>query len=368
MVIRAHAIESAYEKFSPALRSKMDCVVDAIVTAKREGHTVVACIGGADNVYRGVTTLIAELMHRGIVDGVCTTAAVVGHELAGVLEKVKRINGTKEGIRSSLLHEGEYFDVALLSPDILEQFQQEIDVDISFYRSLLGAPGDMVTRAAGNGAYPSGLRTEMLSKEILALAAERRIPFEQMAGYGADPMTMIGAGARLGIPVIVAVSQLVGSGGVGLSIGDSIPVSERARRVSKMMGTAKVVLQSAPCFAESEHDPCEVHRGCGIWAGWQGKWTWSLAERTMILIEEDIAPAGAPGAGEAAPLRRDMTIRGDSGIIWSVLAGRVAASLGIRLEFMTYGASPESEAVREWIVNSIHPADRNEIVRVHHRV
>jgi hypothetical protein len=189
-----------------------------------------------------------------------------------------------------------------------------------------------------------------------------------MAGCGADPMTMIGTGARLGIPVIVPVSQLVGSGEVGLSIGDSMSVSERALRVSKMMGTATVVLQAAPCFAESERDPCEVYRGCGRWTGWQGRWTWSRADRTMISIEDDPAPGTTTGAREEAPLPRDMTIRGNSGIIWSVLAGRVAASLGIQLEFMIYGASPEGEAVREWIVNSIYPADRNEIIRAHRRM
>ena len=57
-------------------------------------------------------------------------------------------------------------------------------------------PGNVIIKAAGNMGYPMGLRTERLAREIMSFAHAYGLPFEAVAGWGADPNTMIGAGAR----------------------------------------------------------------------------------------------------------------------------------------------------------------------------
>ena len=100
----------------------------------------------------------------------------------------------------------------------------EIDDDLIARGQSL--EGSTIIKAAGNMAYPMGLRTERLAREILSLAHAYGLPFETVAGWGADPRTMIGAGARRGVPVLVSIPQLIGGGGVGLS---QSPTSSRLR-------------------------------------------------------------------------------------------------------------------------------------------
>ena len=52
---------------------------------------------------------MAELMHKGIIDGVSTSSAVINHEMGGTLEKVKRIKGTSIGIKEEKLPYGDIF-------------------------------------------------------------------------------------------------------------------------------------------------------------------------------------------------------------------------------------------------------------------
>ena len=62
-----------------------------IVSAKRKGGRVVVVTGSGPNLHEGVTTQIAELIRHGLVDGVITSSAVVAHEMAGTLDRVKRV-------------------------------------------------------------------------------------------------------------------------------------------------------------------------------------------------------------------------------------------------------------------------------------
>ena len=93
----------------------------------------------------------------------------------------------------------------------------------------------MVIKAAGNMAYPMGLRTEKIAEEILSLSRQSGLPFETIAGWGCDSRTMLGMGAEKGLPVLVTIPQMVGGGHVGLAVGDSIPVAERSRRIADML-------------------------------------------------------------------------------------------------------------------------------------
>ena len=82
---------------------------------------------------------------------------------------------------------------------------------------------------------------------------------------------MLGAGAERGVPVLVTIPQMVGGGHVGLSVGDSIPVAERSRRIADMLGSADVIIESAVALTQEIHDgPFETYTGHGIWSWWQG--------------------------------------------------------------------------------------------------
>src|ERR1700730_16205780 len=76
-------------------RDHLNQAVGQIVAAKERGGAVVAVTGSGPNLHEGVTTLIAELVRKGIVDGVLTSSAVVAHEMAGTLDRVRRVNATK---------------------------------------------------------------------------------------------------------------------------------------------------------------------------------------------------------------------------------------------------------------------------------
>jgi len=251
------------------------------------------------------------------------------------------------------------------------------------------AKGNIITKVAGNMAYPTGLRTERLAREVLALAKRCGIPFEQMAGYGADRLTMIGAGAEHNIPVLVTVPQLVGGGEVGLAIGDSLAISGRCHRMARLLESADVIIESALALSQEVHDgPFERFTGHGIWADWEGGWTYSLADKKIVRIDLDpnlekawmqereektVTDAVHKGLPKTKlmriPFRMEMSgfaripgslpIVGDIGEIWPLLATMVADALDVRLDFMSYKQSlPAGEKVREWIVKHVQPLGR----------
>jgi len=204
-----------------------------IVQAKESGGKVVAVVGSGPNLHEGVTTLIATLMSKGIIDGVITSSAVICHEMGGALDRVHRVDaGEVPDVSVSLPHDG-ILEATVLSEDQLEEIRAEFPFDEVYYRRLLAAPGREIIKAAANLGYPMGYRTERLAREAQVLASAAGVPLETIVGLGADPLTMIGAGARHSKPVLVGVPQLIGGGAVGLAIGDSLTISERAERVAR---------------------------------------------------------------------------------------------------------------------------------------
>lgn len=365
-----------------------------ILETKEKGGKVAVVVGSGPNLHEGVTTLIAELIHKGIVDGVCTSSAVVSHEMAGTLEKVKRVKGETIGHERALLPADGFVEVSLLSEARLREIQKEISIDLALYRSMRRAKGNVIIKAAGNIAYPTGLRTETLAHEIQAMAEDQGVSFEQIAGYGADPHTMLGAGARNRRPVLVTVPQLVGGGRVGLAIGDSLSISERCKRVAELLASADVIIESAIALAQEIHDgPFETFTGHGIWSAWEGQQTYSLSEKKVIRIDLDpnlekawtqerkskkVSDAVHKGLPKTKlmriPFRMEMSgfsripgslpIIGDIGVIWPLLANRVAKTLGIKLDFMSYPQStPAGREVREWIVRHIQPISRERLMK-----
>jgi len=389
MSIDRKVIENMFNSLPSKAKVRLKRAIKLIVNAKEKGGKVVAVVGSGPNLHEGVTTLLAELMHKGIIDGVSTSSAVINHEMAGTLEKVKRFDGVAFGFEREKLPSDSFFEVSILSKARLDEVQREIPIDIALYQRMRRAKGDIIIKVAGNMAYPTGLRTERLARDVLAMAKRCGVPFEQMAGYGADRLTMIGAGAEHNIPVLVTVPQLIGGGEVGLAIGDSLSLSERCYRIAHLLDSADVIIESALALSQEVHDgPFERFTGHGVWADWEGGWTYSLADKKIVRIDLDpnlekawiqerkskmVTDAVHRGLPKTKlmhiPFRMEMSgfaripgslpIVGDIGEIWPLLATMVADALDVKLDFMSYKQSlPAGEKVREWIVKHVQPVNR----------
>jgi len=392
MSVQQEVIDTMYKGLNTRTKARLKAAVQAVVKAKQKGGKVVAVLGSGPNLHEGVTSLVAELIQKGIIDGVSTSSAVINHEIGGTLEKVKRFDGVAFGLGRGKLPSDGIFEVSVLSDARLAEYQKEMPIDVPLYRKMRRARGHTIIKVAGNMAYPTGLRTERLAREILALSKRHGIPFEQMAGYGAHRLTMIGAGAEKGTPVLVTVPQLVGGGEVGLAVGDSIPISERCARIARLLDSADVIIESALALSQEIHDgPFERYTGHGVWADWEGGWTYSLAEKAIIRIDLDpnlekawarerqdksVSEAVDKGLPKTKsmkiPFRMEMSgfaripgslpVVGDIGEIWPILATRVADALDIKLDFMSYKQSlPEGQKVREWIVRNVQAVSRERL-------
>ncbi len=393
MGVKKKLVEKIYNNLSPKIKFRVNKAVKEIVRAKEKGEKIVTVLGSGPNLHEGVTTLVAELINKGIIDGVSTSSAVVSHEMAGTLEKVKRIQGRQLGFNAERLPADGYLEVSIIPKSRLERYCREINIDKKLYHKMRGLKGETIIKAAGNIAYPTGLRTEKLAEEILMLAKRHGLPFERLAGYGADSLTMIGAGAIRDVPILVSTPQLVGGGEVGLSIGDSIPIKERALQLAHLIDSASVIIESAIALTQEIHDgPFERFTGHGIWADWQGDWTYSLADKKIIRLDLDsnlekawakeqrvgkVASAVQKGQPKTKifgiPFRMEMSgfaripgslpIIADIGVIWPVLMARVAEDLKISLDFISYPQQlPEGQEFREWIVKKIQPIDREKML------
>jgi hypothetical protein len=394
MKIDMQLIDSLYHSLGEESRRYLDISIAKIVETKRRGGKVVVATGSGPNLHEGVTTLVAELMDKGLVDGVTTSSAVVAHEMGGVLDKVKRIDASALGDLASRcpMPLGGLFELTQLTDGQWEGLRTEMQLDEALTAACMKAEGTVIIKAAGNMAYPMGLRTELLAVEVLGIARTFGLPFEVVAGWGADERTLLGAGAKNGLPVLVSIPQLVGGGAVGMAIGDSISVSQRSARIAGMLGRADVIIESAVALTQEIHDgPFETYTGHGIWAGWNGYPTYSLEGKTLIRfdLDENLKKAWdldkADGTIQAAidrglpktkmsriPFRMEMSafsrlktsipVIGDIGVIWPVLASRVAEQLGVALSFISSPQqTDEGRAMREDIVRDIRAVDKGKI-------
>ena len=245
MKINRELIEKFYGELDERSKEALDAAVGRVVAAKKRGGKVAVVTGSGPNLHEGVTTLIAELIEKGIVDGVTTSSAVVNHEMGGALDRVKMCGAAQLGLDEAKMPRGNVFEFTDMSDGELEELSKEMILDKELLAKRRDAEGHMVIKAAANMAYPMGLRTEKLAEEIHSLCRQSGLPFETVAGWGCDRRTMLGSGAARGVPVLVTIPQLVGGGHVGLAVGDSIPVAERSRRIAAMLGSADVIIESA---------------------------------------------------------------------------------------------------------------------------
>lgn len=392
MKVREDLLTSFYERLDPRSRAALDEAVDLFVATKERGGKIVVATGSGPNIHEGVTTLVAELMDKGLVDGVTTSSAVVGHEMAGALDVVKMCSASSLGFDERFMPRGDVFEFTQMAPEDLDRLRREMVLDEELLARGAEAPGHLVVKAAGNMAYPMGLRGEELAAEILVLSRACGLPFETVAGWGADRRTMIGMGAEKGLPVLVSVPQMVGSGHVGMAIGDSISLFERSARIADMLATADIIIESAVALTQEIHDgPFECYTGHGIWSWWKGLRTFSLRGKSIIridldenlrkawdlqresaLIQEAIRQGLPKTKVSRIPFRMEMSafarhegsipVVGDIGEVWPVMVWKAAARLGVELGFMSYAQhTDEGKAMREWIVREVRPLDREKM-------
>lgn len=391
-MINYKLINELYNSLSKQNKEWIDQSIDKIVQAKEKGGNIVVVTGSGPNIHEGVTTLIAELINKGIVDGVTTSSAVVAHEMAGALEKVHRVDGRKLGIPQEKLPIDNLVEASILPEEDAKMIKEEFDYDEDYIARILAEEGNTIIKAAGNLAYPLGLRTERLAREAEALAKANGVPLEYVVGQGADRMTMLGAAAANNKELLVTVPQLVGGGSVGLAIGDSISITERSMRIAKMLGKADIIIESAVALTQEIHDgPFELYTGHGIWPDHEGYYTYSLAGKTIIRIDLDpnlelawrkqresniVQEAIAKGLPKTkltgVPFRMEMSgfarlpgsipIIEDIGKIWPIIALKVAERLGISLDFISYPqGTEEGQKMREWIVENVRPVNREKM-------
>ena len=374
-------------------RSKeaLSLAVERLTDAKKHGRKVMIVTGSGPNIHEGVTTLIAELIRAGLVDAVSTSSAVIAHEMAGSLDRVFRVDAKALGMDMSKMPRGDVFEFTCMNDGELDALEHEMPLDDDLLERGKNLPHvNEIIKAAGNMAYPMGLRTERLAHEVLSLARIYGLPFETVAGWGCDEHTMLGAASRRNVPVLVTIPQLVGGGAVGMSIGDSIPVSERSMRISRMLADCDVIIESAVALTQEIHDgPFECYTGHGIWAWWSGQNTYNLRDKTLIRIDldenlrratelnktvQEAIDKGLPKTKAAKiPFRMEMSafarhegsipIVGDIGKVWPLIAHDVAENLGVKLEFLSASQdTPEGQKMRDWIVDNVKPLDRQKML------
>ncbi|MBQ4470560.1 MAG: hypothetical protein II917_10550 [Synergistaceae bacterium] len=370
----------------------VDSAVRKIIETKKRGGRVMVVTGSGPNIHEGVTTLIAELIRVGIIDAVSTSSAVIAHEMAGSLDRVFRVDAAALGMDMSKMPRGDVFEFTCMTDDEINVIKREMPLDDELLAKGKALPKlNEIIKAAGNMAYPMGLRTERLAHEILGLARMYGLPFERVAGWGCDSRTMLGAADLKNIPVLVTIPQLVGGGAVGMSIGDSIPVSERSMRISRMLASCDVIIESAVALTQEIHDgPFECYTGHGIWAWWSGQNTYNLRDKSLIRIDldenlrravelnktvQEAIDKGLPKTKAAKiPFRMEMSafarhegsipIVGDIGKVWPLIAYEVAQALGIDLEFLSASQdTPEGALMRDWIVENVKSLDREKMLK-----
>ena len=392
-MINEQLLNSFYSNLDSRSRKSLDDAVEKIVEARKKGGKIVVATGSGPNIHEGVTTLIAELMDKGMIHGVTTSSAVVGHEMGGALDLVKMCKASALGFEERFMPRGDVFEFTQMPEEQMADLRKEMVLDDDLLARGEEAEGHLVIKAAGNMAYPMGLRNEELAAEILVHCRAYGLPFETVAGWGADRRTMLGMGAEKGLPVLVSIPQLVGSGHIGMAIGESISIFERSKRIASMLESADVIIESAVALTQEIHDgPFECYTGHGIWSWWKGLHTYSLKDKTLIRIDldenlrkaqdlqkesaliQEAIDKGLPKTKiSKIPFRMEMSafarhegsipIIGDIGEVWPVLAWKTASALGVSLDFMSYAQhTDEGKAMRDWIVKEVRPVSRRKLL------
>ena len=376
------------------VRERLAQAVRMITETRERGGRIVVVTGSGPNLHEGVTTLIAELIRKGIVGGVTTSSAVIAHEMAGVLDRVKRVDGRAAGFSSDHLPHGNHFELSMQDESLLRCLEKEISLDWDLIEKLRSMPGEEIIKAAGNMGYPMGLWIERIAEKILSYCRERNCMFEEAVSAGADPRTMLGAGYENDVPVMVTVPQMVGGGAVGIAVGDSVSIRERCEKVAGMMASADLIIESAVALTQEIHDgPFETFTGHGVWENWRQGYSYSLRDKQLVRIDLDPALEAAWKAQREndkvqqainrglpktkllkVPFRMEMSgfarldgslpVCADIGAAWPVIALGVADNLGIELDFISFPQeSGYGRDMRDRIADEIRPLNLERVLK-----
>jgi hypothetical protein len=384
-------IRRLHDSLPASTQSHLAQAIRKIVAAKQRGGRVVVVTGSGPNIHEGITTQIAELIRKGVVDGVITSSAVIAHEMAGTLDRVKRVDAEAENlpIPAVMLPRGRIFELTVLSAAQRVEMEKELPEGWDLYDRISSRTGNLVIKAAGNMAWPVGLRTERLARDIAGVASQFGASLEQVAGFGASPWTMIGAGAGKNVPVVVSIPQLVGGGAVGIAVADTISMARRARLVADMLAGADVIIESAIALSQEIHDgPFETYTGHGIWAAWDHLPTYSLEGKTLVRIDldpnlerawemerQDAEVQNAVNQGlpktkrTGIPFRMEMSgfarlegsipVTADIGVAWPILVFALEEQLALKLDFVSAPQeTEEGRSMREWITREVGYVNR----------
>ncbi|MCK5250540.1 MAG: hypothetical protein KAJ98_11280, partial [Spirochaetaceae bacterium] len=152
MDMNISSTEQFYKNLGKKSRENLDDAVSRIIEVKKRNGKVMLVIGSGPNIHEGVTTLVAELMNKGIVDSVTTSSAVIAHEMGGSLDRVKRVEASKLGfdLDSHFLPMGGVFEFSIMSDDTHNMLRKEMILDEDLLRKGEDTEGDVIIKAAGN--------------------------------------------------------------------------------------------------------------------------------------------------------------------------------------------------------------------------
>ena len=118
-------INKYYQELEQTTKDNLNQAIDKIIEAKKKNGKIMVVTGSGPNIHEGVTVLISELMDKDIINNVSTSSAVIAHEMAGSLDKVKRIEGNRLGFKpnSSFLPRGDIFEFTKMGESDLEKLK-----------------------------------------------------------------------------------------------------------------------------------------------------------------------------------------------------------------------------------------------------
>ena len=155
-MIDAESLKSIEGELDASTLARVELAADKIVAAKNRGGKVVVVTGSGPNIHEGVTTLLAELMRAGLVDGVTTSSAVVAHEMGGTLDRVKRCAGAGVGVPAGLLPLGGEFELTLLDDETLGEIQETLPLDQQLLARPPGGARQDHHQGSGQPRLPDG--------------------------------------------------------------------------------------------------------------------------------------------------------------------------------------------------------------------
>ena len=178
----APLIETFRASLDERSRAALADSVRRIVEVKERGGRVMVVTGSGPNIHEGVTTLIAELIRVGLIDAVSTSSAVVSHEMGGALDRVWRVDAAALGMDLEKMPRGNLFEFTRMGDAEWAALRREMPLDDELLERGRRLPVQSeIVKAAGNMAYPMGLRGERLAGEILTLAQRSSLSFQALS-------------------------------------------------------------------------------------------------------------------------------------------------------------------------------------------